>query len=52
MPGETNKTAAEQLKKAVPRLVVTSVATSVTDNIIMNERKPPFDNVKVRQAVS
>jgi peptide/nickel transport system substrate-binding protein len=52
MPGETTKTAAEQLKKAVPQLVVTPVATSVTDNIIMNGRKPPFDNVKVRQAVS
>ena len=52
MPGETTKTAAEQLKKAVPQLVVTPVATSVTDNIIMNERKPPFDNVNVRQAVS
>jgi peptide/nickel transport system substrate-binding protein len=52
MPGETTKTAAEQLKKAVPQLVVTPVATAVTDNIIMNTKKPPFDNVKVRQAVS
>jgi len=52
MPGETTKAAAEQLKKAVPQLVVTPVATSVTDNIIINERKPPFDNVKVRQAIS
>jgi len=52
MPGETTKTAAEQLKKAVPQLVVTPVAASVTDNIIMNGRKPPFDNVNVRQAVS
>jgi peptide/nickel transport system substrate-binding protein len=52
MPGETTKTASEQLKKAVPQLVVTPVASSVTDNIIMNERKPPFDNVNVRQAVS
>jgi peptide/nickel transport system substrate-binding protein len=52
MPGETTKAAAEQLKKAVPQLVVSPVATSVTDNIIMNTKKPPFDNVKVRQAVS
>ncbi len=52
MPGETTKAAAEQMKKAVPQLVVTPVATSVTDNMIMNEKKPPFDNVKVRLAVS
>jgi len=40
------------MKKAVPQLVVTPVGTSVTDNIIMNEKKPPFDNPKVRLAVS
>ena len=51
-PGETTKAAAEQMKKAVPQLVVTPVGTNVTDNIIMNEKKPPFDNVKVRRAVS
>src|SRR5215813_13257865 len=50
--GETTKTAAEQLKKAVPQLVVTTVAQTVSDNIIMNTKKPPFDNLKVRQAVS
>jgi peptide/nickel transport system substrate-binding protein len=52
MPGETTKGAAEQMKKAVPQLVVTPVATSVTDNIIMNQKKPPFDSAKVRLAVS
>src|SRR5262252_10391265 len=52
MPGETTKAASEQMKKAVPQLVVTPVAASVTDNIVMNEKKPPFDNVKVRLAVS
>jgi peptide/nickel transport system substrate-binding protein len=51
-PGETSKTAAEQLKKAVPQLVVTTVGTNVNDNIIMNIKKPPFDNAKVRLAVS
>jgi peptide/nickel transport system substrate-binding protein len=52
MPGETTKAAAEQMKKAVPQLVVTPVATAVSDNIIMNQKKPPFDNVKLRLAVS
>ena len=52
MPGETTKTAAEQIKAAVPKVVVTTTATNVTDNIIMNVKKPPFDNQKVRLAVS
>ncbi len=51
-PGETSKTAAEQLKKAVPQLVITPVGQAVSDNIIMNVKKPPFDNLKVRLAVS
>jgi peptide/nickel transport system substrate-binding protein len=52
MPGETTKAAAEQIKAAVPKVVVTTAATNVTDNIIMNVKKPPFDNQKVRLAVS
>ena len=52
MPGETTKAASEQLKAAVPKLVVTPFSTNVTDNIIMNVKKPPFDNPKVRLAVS
>src|SRR5207245_3598553 len=51
-PGETTKTAAEQLKAAVPQLVVTPYNQNVSDNIIMNVKKPPFDNPKVRLAVS
>ncbi len=51
-PGETTKTAAEQLKNAVPQLVVTPYNQNVSDNIIMNVKKPPFDNPKVRLAVS
>jgi peptide/nickel transport system substrate-binding protein len=52
MPGETTKAASEQLKAAVPKLVVTPFSTNVTDNIMMNIKKPPFDNAKVRLAVS
>src|SRR3989475_5637308 len=47
-PSETSKTAAEQLKKAVPQLVITPYSQNVTDNIIMNVKKPPFDNPKIR----
>ncbi len=51
-PGETSRTTMEQLKKAVPQMVFHQVAQNVTDNIIMNTKRPPFDNPKVRQAVS
>src|SRR5436309_2121732 len=51
-PGETSKTQSEQLKKAVPQLVVTPISENVNNNIIMNIKKPPFDNLKVRLAVS
>jgi len=51
-PGEHSKTIAEQLKKAVPQLVVTPYSQNVNDNIIMNVKKPPFDNPKLRRAVS
>jgi peptide/nickel transport system substrate-binding protein len=51
-PGETSKGAMEQIKKAVPQMVFTEVAQSVSDNIIMNTKKAPFDNPKVRLAVS
>ncbi|HEV8440852.1 MAG TPA: ABC transporter substrate-binding protein [Methylomirabilota bacterium] len=51
-PGETTKATMDQLKKAVPQMVFHQVAQDVTDNIIMNVKKPPFDNPKVRLAVS
>jgi peptide/nickel transport system substrate-binding protein len=50
-PGDTSKTTAEQLKKAVPQIVITRAAENVNENVIMNTKKPPFDNVKVRLAV-
>ena len=51
-PNEVTKTNAEQLKAAVPKLVITPYSVNVNDNIVMNIKKPPFDNVKVRLAVS
>ena len=51
-PGQSSKTIAEQLKKALPQLVVTPVSENVNNNVIMNVKKPPFDNPKVRLAVS
>ena len=51
-PGETPKGIADQLKKAVPQLVITPVNSSVLDHLILNTRKPPFDNATLRQAVT
>jgi peptide/nickel transport system substrate-binding protein len=51
-PGDSSKAGAEQLKQALPQLVVVPFSQNVNDNIIMNVTKPPFDNVKVRLAVS
>src|SRR5712664_967755 len=51
-PGETPKPIADQLKKGAPQLVVTRVNAGVLDHLTINSRKPPFDNVTVRQALS
>jgi len=51
-PGETPKGIADQLKRTAPQLVITTVNSSVLDHLILNTRKPPFDNAKVRQAIN
>src|SRR3989449_2427676 len=51
-PGETPKPIADRLKKAAPQLVITQVNAGILDHLTINTRKPPFDNVKVRQALS
>jgi peptide/nickel transport system substrate-binding protein len=52
MPLEMTKTMADTLKSSVPSLVVAETGQLGSDNVIMHHKKPPFDNVNVRRAVS
>jgi peptide/nickel transport system substrate-binding protein len=51
-PGDTTVAIAEQLRASVPRMTFTETATNVSENLLLNTKRPPFDNVKVRRAVS
>jgi peptide/nickel transport system substrate-binding protein len=51
-PGEITVSQWEQLRAAVPRMVFTETASNVSENLLLNTRRPPFDNVKVRRALS
>ena len=51
-PGESTKTVVDQVKAAVPKMVVDVVSQNVNDNLLMNVTKPPFNNVKIRRAIS
>jgi peptide/nickel transport system substrate-binding protein len=51
-PGEATKPIADQLKAAGAKLVFHQVANSTNENLLLNFTRPPFDNVKVRRAIS
>jgi peptide/nickel transport system substrate-binding protein len=51
-PLDMTKVTAETVKKAVPALVVQETGQNGSDNIIINHKKAPFDNVMVRRAVN
>jgi peptide/nickel transport system substrate-binding protein len=51
-PGESTKTIADQIKAAVPQMVVTTVGQNVNDNLLLNLTKPPFGNPRVREAIT
>lgn len=43
---------ADQLRAAVPKMVVTKVGAGVADNLLLNITRPPFNNPRVRRALS
>src|SRR5262247_3664111 len=50
-PGETTKAIADQLKAAVPQMVITRVGSLTSPNLLVNNTRPPFNDVRVRRAV-
>jgi len=51
-PGDTTRPIADQLRSAVPGLVITEVANNTSPNLLVNMTRPPFGDVRVRLAVS
>ena len=50
-PGETTKPIADQLKSAVPQMVITRVGSLTSPNLLVNHARPPFNDARVRRAV-
>jgi peptide/nickel transport system substrate-binding protein len=51
-PGDTTPNIAAQLRAAVPKMVTQEVGSGVVDTIYMNHAKPPFNDVRLRRALS
>jgi peptide/nickel transport system substrate-binding protein len=51
-PGDTTVTIAQQLRSAVPSMQLTETPTNVSENLLLNTKKPPFDHPSVRRALS
>jgi peptide/nickel transport system substrate-binding protein len=52
LPGDTPKSIADHLTRAAPKIVTTPVGTGVVDQLLFNTGKPPFDNPRMREAIS
>ena len=52
IPYDVDETSKKQLAGTVPELVFDLSSSNVSDNIIMNTNRPPFDNPRLRRAVA
>ena len=50
-PGETTKNIADQLKAAIPQMVITRVGSLTSPNLLVNHARAPFNDARVRRAV-
>jgi len=52
MPLEMTRAMADAAKASAPALVITEVGQNGSDNVILNHKRAPFDNLAVRRAVN
>jgi peptide/nickel transport system substrate-binding protein len=52
VPLEMTKAMADAVKHNAPSIVITEVGQNGSDNVVLNHRRAPFDNVTVRRAIS
>jgi peptide/nickel transport system substrate-binding protein len=52
VPLEMTKVMADTVRQNAPSLVVTEAGQNGSDNVIVNHKRPPFDNVSLRRAIS
>lgn len=51
-PLEIAKTIAESVKKAVPTMVLVETSTNLNDNLLLNFKRPLFQDARIRRAVN
>jgi peptide/nickel transport system substrate-binding protein len=52
IPLDMTKTMAETVQRNAPALVVSETGQLGSDNVVLNHKRPPFDNLTVRRTIS